>query len=228
MELKETVKEVVYSVVPIVIIVAVVQFALKLPAETIVNFFGGAVFVFIGLVLFLTGVKVGFLPVGESIGNAIVSKGKMWIVLLSGFIIGFVVNVAEPDLQVLAGQIDQVSGGTISKTLIIVVVSLGIGVFLALGLLRNFLKIPMLYLLLGGYAIVFVLSMITPKHFFGVGFDSGFVTTGPMTVPFIISLGVGVSSVMGKHKSDNDSFGLVALSTIGPIIAVLLLGVFFG
>ena len=104
MELKETVKEVVYSVVPIVIIVAVVQFALKLPAETIVNFFGGAVFVFIGLVLFLTGVKVGFLPVGESIGNAIVSKGKMWIVLLSGFIIGFVVNVAEPDLQVLAGQ----------------------------------------------------------------------------------------------------------------------------
>jgi hypothetical protein len=227
LELKETVKEVVYSVVPITVIVAVVQIALKLPAQTLFTFFGGAVLIFIGLVFFLMGVKVGFLPVGESIGNAIVSKGKIWIVLLSGFIIGFVVNVAEPDLQVLAGQVDQVSGGTISRTLIIIVVSLGIGIFVALGLLRNFLKIPIIYLLLGGYAIIFILSIFTPKHFFGVGFDSGFVTTGPMTVPYIISLGVGVASVMGKSTSD-DSFGLVALSTIGPIIAVLLLGVFFG
>lgn len=228
MNVKETVLEVVYAVIPITVLVTVLQLTVgKLPAETFFNFICGAVMVMLGLILFLLGVKAGFLPIGEMVGSSMVSKGKLWIILFFGFIIGFVVTVAEPDVQVLAWQVDSVSEGTIGKGIIVSVIALGVAIFVALALLRIFLKIPINYLLIGGYALVFILAMITAPEFVAVSFDAGGVTTGPMTVPFILALGVGVASVTGKSRSSDDSFGLVGLASIGPILAVLLLGVFY-
>lgn len=227
MNVRETLKEVFYSIAPITIVITLLQFSfVNLPTSVFVNFIGGAILIFIGLTLFLVGVKVGFLPVGERIGSAIVSKGKMWLVLLSGFVIGFVVNVAEPDVQVLAGQVEAVTEGTVSKGSIIAIVSLGVGIFVSLGLLRIFLKIPIKYIFLFGYIAVFAVALFTSPNYLSVAFDSGGVTTGPMTVPFILALGMGVASVTGESSSSADSFGLVGLASLGPILAVLLMGVF--
>lgn len=226
MNLKETATEVLYATLPVTILVTVLQFTIiKLPMDIFLRFIGGAVLLMIGLILFLVGVKVGFLPIGEMIGSAIVKKGKLWLILFFGFVIGFAVTIAEPDLQVLASQVDSVSDSVISKNLLMASVALGVGVFVALALLRMLLNIPIVYLLAGGYALAFLLSLFTPPEFRAVSFDAGGVTTGPMTVPFILALGVGISNVARKRKASDDSFGLVALASIGPILAVLLLGV---
>lgn len=228
LNIKETVVEVVYAIIPITVLVTILQFTVaKLPTEVFINFIGGSIMVMLGLIFFLAGVKTGFLPVGELVGSSLVSKGKLWIMLFFGFIIGFVVTVAEPDVQILARQVDGVSDGAISKSIIVAAVALGVGIFVALALLRIFLKIPITYLLIGGYALVFILALFTSPEFLAVSFDAGGVTTGPMTVPFILALGVGVASVTGKKRSSSDSFGLVALASIGPILAILLMGVFY-
>jgi hypothetical protein len=227
LDIKATIKEVFYSIAPITAFITLLQITfVKLPAETFISFIGGAILIFIGLTLFLLGVNVGFLPIGEKIGVSIVSKGKMWFALLAAFIIGFVVNVAEPDVQVLASQVNSVTEGTINKGAIIAIVSLGVGFFVALGILRILLKVPMKYVLLVGYAIVFLVALFTSPSFLGVAFDSGGVTTGPMTVPFILALGAGVASITSKDSAA-DSFGLVALASLGPIMAVLIMGVFY-
>ncbi|ADL07374.1 protein of unknown function DUF1538 [Thermosediminibacter oceani DSM 16646] len=136
-------------------------------------------------------------------------------------------KTAEPDVQVLAAQVDAVSDGAINKFIIVTAVACGVGIFVSLALLRIFLRIPINYLLVIGYALVFLLALVTAPEFVAVSFDAGGVTTGPMTVPFILALGVGVASVTGKRTSSSDSFGLIALASIGPILAVLLLGVFY-
>ncbi|TYP56113.1 DUF1538 domain-containing protein [Thermosediminibacter litoriperuensis] len=226
--MKETVKEVFSAVVPITVLVTILQLTVaKLPTNVFINFIGGAVLVILGLTLFLIGAKVGFLPVGEMVGSSLVTKGKLWLILFFGFVIGSAVTVAEPDVQVLAGQVDSVSGGAISKFIIVTAVACGVGIFVSLALLRIFLRIPINYLLVIGYALVFLLALVTSPEFVAVSFDAGGVTTGPMTVPFILALGVGVASVTGKRTSSSDSFGLIALASIGPILAVLLLGVFY-
>jgi hypothetical protein len=229
LNIKETTIEVLYSTIPIIILVTILQLTVaKLPADVFISFIGGSILVTLGLIFFLAGAKVGFSPIGELVGSALVSKGKLWLILFFGFLLGTVVTIADPDVQILASQVDAVSDGTISKSIIIAFVALGIGVFVAIGLLRIFLQIPISYLFIGGYTLIFILALFTPQEFLAVSFDAGGVTTGPITVPFILSLGLGVASVTGSKKGgSNDSFGLIALSALGPIIAVLLLGVFY-
>ncbi|MFO7636341.1 MAG: DUF1538 domain-containing protein [Clostridia bacterium] len=227
MRFKETAMEVVFAIIPVTILITVLQFTLvRIPGELYLRFLFGTLFIIAGLILFLIGVRLGFLPLGEMIGSAVVKKGKLWLILLVGFLISFVVTVAEPDLQVLSFQVDMVSGGAISRAFLLVTVGLGVGIFVALALLRMLLRIPIVYMLIGGYALVFILAAIAPPDYLAVSFDAGGVTTGPMAVPFILSFGVGVSAVLGRKSSSGDSFGLVALASIGPILAVLLLGVF--
>lgn len=228
MDSKETIFEVIFAVAPITILVIILNFTVgNLPPETFFNFIGAVVMVVIGLILFLIGANSGLLYVGESIGSSVLKSGKLWFILLGGFLIGFVVTLAEPGVQVLATNVDSASDGAIGKYAILLSVSLGVAIFLALSLLRLVLKLPLSFLLLSGYGVILILSFFTHSEFLPVSFDAGSVTTGPMTVPFILSLGVGVSSVRGrKGNSSNDSFGLVGLASIGPIIAVMLLGVF--
>ena len=228
-DIRDTVKEVVYAILPITLVIVILQFTLIwLPMEVFFQFLAAVVMVSLGLMLFLLGVHIGLLPVGEMVGSALPKTKKIGLILFFGFLLGFVVTVAEPDVRVLALQIDQVSNGEISRNILVYSVALGVGIFVALAMLRIVFNISIKWLLVGGYGLVFLLAAFTPAHFIPISFDAGGVTTGPMTVPFILALGVGVASVLRGKTSSSDSFGLVALASIGPILAVLLLGVIYG
>lgn len=227
--IKETVLEVILSILPITIVITILQFTLIwLPMDMFIQFLIGVLFVGIGLVLFLLGVNIGLLPVGEMIGSALSKTKRVWVIVFFGFLLGLVVTVAEPDVRVLSSQVDQVSGGQIPMDVLILAVAIGVAVFVALAMLRVIFSINIVHLLAGGYALVFILAAFTPPVFVPISFDAGGVTTGPLTVPFILSLGVGVATVMRGKSSSADGFGLVALASIGPILSVLLLGVIYG
>ncbi|WP_404456123.1 DUF1538 domain-containing protein [Oceanobacillus kapialis] len=227
--MKETIKEVLLSILPITIVILLLQlFIIQLPVTQFMPFLFGVLIIGAGLVLFLLGVNMSLLPVGEMIGSALPRTNKVWVVVWVGFLLGIVVTIAEPDVRVLSSQVDLVSGGTIPKAVLLLSVSLGVGIFISLAILRIIFQLNFVILLIAGYSIVFLLASFTPPSYIPISFDAGGVTTGPMTVPFIMALGVGVASVMKRNTVSKDAFGLVALASIGPIIAVLLLGVIYG
>jgi hypothetical protein len=224
-KLGHTAKEVSSAMIPVVVIVILLSLTLlPLPTDMLISFIVGAGLVFIGLVLFLQGTKIGLFPIGEMIGAQLPQKGSIWFVVIFAFLIGFVITIAEPDVQVLTGMVDSVSEGAISKYVVLVMIALGVAVFVALAMLRVFLKVPIQYLIIGGYVLCFALAIFTPQTYFALSFDASGVTTGPMTVPFILALGVGLTTVLGSKSSANDSFGFIALASIGPIISMLLMG----
>lgn len=225
--IKNTVFEVASAILPVTIFIIILLKILQLPNDVMVQFLIGVAMVGFGLILFLVGAQVGLLEIGESAGAALPKLGKAWVVIVFGFLLGFVVTVAEPDVRVLAIQADAFSGGAISKNLLVGTVALGVAIFVGLGMLRVVLGIPLLYLLLASYGLVAVLAAFTPAEFLAISLDAGGVTTGPMTVPFIMALGVGVASVLGGRSASNDGFGFIALGSIGPILAMLLLGVIY-
>ncbi|MFD2629777.1 DUF1538 domain-containing protein [Oceanobacillus kapialis] len=227
--MKETIKEVLLSILPITIVIILLQlFIIQLPVTQFMPFLFGVLIIGAGLVLFLLGVNMSLLPVGEMIGSALPRTNKVWVVVWVGFLLGIVVTIAEPDVRVLSSQVDLVSGGTIPKAVLLLSVSLGVGIFISLAILRIIFQLNFVVLLIAGYSIVFLLASFTPPSYIPISFDAGGVTTGPMTVPFIMALGLGVASVMKRNTVSKDAFGLVALASIGPIIAVLLLGVIYG
>jgi hypothetical protein len=227
-DIKGTVLEVVLAVLPVTVFVLILQAVLRLPSLVMAQFLIGVVMVTIGLIFFLVGIHLGMLQIGEATGSALPRIGRVWILVLFGFLFSFVVTVAEPDVRVLATQVDAVSGGAISKDLLIIFVALGVAIFVGLAILRVVLGVPLYHLLLASYALVFILAVLAPAEFRAVSLDAGGVTTGPMTVPFILALGVGVASVLGGRSTSADGFGYVALGSVGPILSVLLLGVIYG
>lgn len=162
------------------------------------------------------------MPMGQHVGAQLTKSRKLSLVIVFGFIIGCLITIAEPDLQVLATQAPSIPNLTL-----IITVAIGVGLFLVLALLRIIFQKKLLYILIVFYAIVFVLAAFVPADFVSLAFDSGGVTTGPITVPFILSLGIGVAAVRGGRNSQEDSFGLVAICSVGPILAVLVLGMLF-
>ena len=227
--LKEIIKEVLYAVLPLTVVVFIMQLIiLSSPTVEILQFLVGLIFVTVGLILFLVGIRIGLLPMGEYVGNTIPHTGKVTLFIFYGFLLGFLVTAAEPDVRVLASQVDIVSDGAIPHMTLIYTVALGVGIFVALAMVKIITGIPLSYFLVVGYIGVFVLAGYTPEYFVPISFDAGGVTTGPLTAPFIIALGVGIASVMGGRSSSKDSFGFVALASIGPILAVMALGVIYG
>lgn len=227
-DVREIARELVQAILPVVVMIITLQFILfDDPLYKILQFAIGAIMVTVGLGLFLIGVKVGLLPLGEIIGSELPQRGSLPLLLFFTLLLGIAVTVAEPDVRVLAYQIDSVSGGVISKSVLIAFVGIGVGLFMAIAAARVLLGIPMSYVLTISYIAVFALSAFVPPNFVPLSFDSGGVTTGPLTVPFIIALGVGITSVVGGKSSLGDSFGFVALASIGPVLAVMLLGVIY-
>lgn len=227
---KETFKEVVAAIMPVTVVVIFLQIVIiRLPLEALLQFLVGVFFVSIGFFLFLLGVSAGLLPIGEMIGRRLPKTKNAWLIIGAGFFLGIVVTVAEPDLRVLATQIDDVSEGAISATVLILSVSLGLAIFVALAMVRTLFNIPLHWMLIGGYAAVFALSFFVPEAFVPISFDAGGVTTGPMAVPFILALGVGVASSLRSRdsKDGTEGFGLIGLASIGPVLAVMILGVIF-
>lgn len=182
----------------------------------------GAVFLILGMGLFTLGTDLGMTPIGQHVGSAITKSKNIFLIVLVCFLVGTIITISEPDLQVLAEQVPNVP-----NMVLIIAVAVGVGIFLVISLLRILLKIKLAYLLIGFYLIVFILAQFVPLDFLAVAFDSGGVTTGPMTVPFIMALGVGVASIRSDRDATNDSFGLVALCSIGPIVAVMILGILY-
>lgn len=227
--LKDKIIESLTSILPIALIVLVLSVAfVPLEAGTFVLFLVGVFLLIVGLGCFMLGADMSMLVIGEKIGATMTHSRKIWLIALLSFIIGIIVTIAEPDLQILAEQVPAIAEKTpLGNYLLILTVAVGVGIFLTIGMLRIVFRIPLHYLLILFYAIAFVLSIFVSPDFWAVSFDSGGVTTGPMTVPFIMSLGVGVASIRSGKGSKNDSFGLVALSSVGPIIAVLTLGIIF-
>ena len=226
---KEAAWEIFQAVLPIVVLVIIlILIFVPYPIPVIAQFLAGSLMVMLGLGTFLLGVKVGLLPLGESIGAELPQWGSMLWILFFVSILGLAVTIAEPDVRVLAAAVDKVSAGDISKNLLITAVAVGVGMSLVVAVARIVVHIPLSYIIIGGYTSVFVLSYFVPPHFIPISFDSGGVTTGPMTAPFILALGVGFASVLGGKSSLENSFGYVALASIGPVLAVMILGVIFG
>ncbi|MGN0306585.1 MAG: DUF1538 domain-containing protein [Lachnospiraceae bacterium] len=222
-QLKLKIQESLSAVLPITgIVLALSIFLVPLEIGTAVMFFVGAVMLIIGMGMFQLGAEMSMSPLGEGIGVQITKAKKVWIMAGVCLLMGILITIAEPDLQVLANQVPSVPNNTLVFT-----VAIGVGIFLAMAALRIILKIELSSLLILLYIGMLTFSFFVPKEFLAVAFDSGGVTTGPMTVPFIMALGVGLSSVRADKNASSDSFGLVALSSIGPILAVMILGFFY-
>ncbi|MFA6938466.1 MAG: DUF1538 domain-containing protein [Treponema sp.] len=231
MNLLQKFKETLCSVLPIMVIVLLLGMTVApLGKDLILRFIIGGVLLIFGLTIFLLGVDIGILPIGEQSGAALTSKKNLGLLLSVSFAIGFIVTIAEPDVQVLADQICSVSSG-INKWILVCMIAVGIGLFVMIGLFRTVTSFPLNVLLIVSYIVVFILAFLCIPELQGVAFDAGGATTGPMTVPFIMALGVGVASVRkgstvnGKTISNDDSFGLTGIASIGPIAAVCIYGI---
>jgi hypothetical protein len=223
----EKLKEVITAVLPITIIVIVLNFTLT-PLEPIqlTRFIFGALFIVIGLAVFLLGVDIAVTPIGKMLGKSIVKPNKIWLLALAGVVLGLFISIAEPDLHILAQQVDYVSAGLLGRWSIVIVVSLGVGVLIAIGLIRIVLNIPLYKMLIVIYLIIGALAVFSTPEFLAIAFDASGATTGALTVPFILALAVGITAMKKDSKaSEKDSFGLVAIASAGAIIAVLIMSI---
>ncbi len=222
-KLKEKTLESLSAVLPITGIMLFISiFLVPIELSTMVLFVTGAVMLILGMGFFQLGAEMSMTPIGEGVGAQLSKTKRIFAVLSVGFIMGLIITISEPDLQVLANQVPSVP-----NLVLIITVAVGVGIFLALAIIRIKFHIDLSKLLIILYAALIVASFFVPGDFIAVAFDSGGVTTGPMTVPFIMAMGVGLASVRSDKNSSSDSFGLVALSSVGPILAVLILGCFF-
>ena len=221
--LRERWRESARSVLPIAGLVLVLCFlTVPLPVDALAGFGLATALLILGMGLFNQGTDLAMTPIGEGVGKAITHSRNVKLLLITGFLVGLFVTMAEPDLTVLANQV-----ASIPNLIMISAVALGVGIFLALALARILWRVPLWALLLGSYGLIFVLSFLIPRSFLSVAFDAGGVTTGPMTVPFILGLGAGVAASRGDKGAETDSFGLVALASAGPILAVMILSIIY-
>lgn len=222
-KLREKTMESLSAVLPITGIVLLISiFLVPMELGCLVIFIAGAIMLILGMGFFQLGAEMAMTPIGEGIGVQLSKTRAILLVLLIGFVMGAIITISEPDLQVLAEQVPSVP-----NQVLILTVAVGVGLFLALAIVRIKFQIDLSKMLIILYLLLITASFFVPKDFLAVAFDSGGVTTGPMTVPFIMAMGVGLASIRTDKNSASDSFGLVALSSVGPILAVLILGCFY-
>ena len=222
-KLLEKLKESLAAVLPMIAIVMLLCFTIApVPTSILLAFIIGAVLLIIGMMFFTLGAEMAMTPMGERIGTKITQSRKIGLIVVVCFILGFIITISEPDLQVLAEQVPSIPNNTL-----IFAVAAGVGLFLVAAVLRTLFRIPLSHMLWILYPLVFILAFFAPDDFIAVAFDSGGVTTGPMTVPFIMALGIGFTAIRSDKHAENDSFGLVALCSVGPVLAVLLLGMIY-
>ncbi|MCC7558386.1 MAG: DUF1538 domain-containing protein [Methanobacteriaceae archaeon] len=188
----------------------------------------GLVFTLFGFVIFIEGAKIGLLPMGEQIGASFIEKKALLMILFFGFLLGVTLTIAEPDVRLLAYQIENIVLLILNQQEIIYVTALGLGIFAIIAILRIILNISIKYILIPGYTINLVLALLSNEEFLTTAFDMGGVTTGPMTVPFLIAFGIGIASVLGGRDRLTSGFGFMAIGSIGPIMAILIYGLIKG
>lgn len=226
MELRSRLLEVLRSVGPLIGLVCLLQVTIvQAPAAQFVQFLAGSMLVVVGLLLLFLGVDLGILPMGRFIGAELPRKGSVTLIVGVGFAMGFATTIAEPDVLVLARQIDDISNEGISGTVVLYVMGIGVALLTALAMARIVYGVSLHLLLTGVLGLALVLSFIAPAEFVPLAYDAGSVTTGVLTAPVVIAVAVGLSSVLAGRSAVSDGFGVLGLASIGPIIAILLMGV---
>ena len=226
--IEHTFIEVLRAIAPLtVLLVFSLVVLLDTTREQILRFVVGLLFVMVGLTLFLQGVYTGLMPVGERIGIVLSNLSYSWILIPLGFVLGFVVIMAEPAVRVLNYEVEKGVGGYITQNTMLITLCIGVGVSVALAMARVLYGIPLLYLLVPGYIIAFILTKFCSSTFVAIAFDSGGAATGPMTVTFILTIALGVTSNIEGRDPLLDGFGLISLVALAPIITVLLLGALY-
>ena len=221
--LYEKLNEAIAAVLPILVIVLALSLSIApMPSGLLLAFLFGGVLLVLGMMLFSLGAELAMEPMGQHMGAEITRSRKLSVILSMGFLLGVLITVSEPDLQVLAGQVQ-----SIPNPVLIFSVAGGVGLFLLGALLRMLFGVRLRTLLLLCYLAVFALAYFAPRDFLTVAFDSGGVTTGPMTVPFIMAFGIGISAIRNDRKAADDSFGMISLCSVGPILAVLILSLIY-
>jgi len=219
------VKEVALALFPLVLTFLFSQiFLLKLPKRQVKKIITGVIFTFIGISLFLQGVEVGFMPVGELMGMAIGKMSYNWILIPIGFLLGFAVIMAEPAVRVLVDQVETASGGHINKKIMLYTLCIGVAISVAMAMVRVLTGISLWYFIVPGYIICLILTRFVPSEFVAIAFDAGGAATGPMTVTFILSMVVGVAKQLEGRNPLLDGFGMVSLVALAPILSILVLG----
>lgn len=225
MELIKKLKEVGLSIIPILVLVTLMHFFLTpLPEGSLISFIIGGACLIAGLSLFLLGTEIGLLPIGEKIGSAATRSKHLIVLLGTGFIVGVVIILAEPNIAVLAGQVKGVNP-SMSTSNLVAMIALGVGLYLMIGITRVVFHLSLRWIYLISYALLFTLFYFGPAEMMGIAFDSGGAATGPLAVPFIIAIGVGIARVQ-KKQNDADNFGYVSLALIGPTLAIAILSLF--
>ena len=217
--------EVLIALVPLILIFIFFQvFIFKLAKSEVFNILKGLFMTYAGLVLFLYGVKIGFLPAGKFIGETMGSSSNSWILVPIGFALGFVVTIVEPAIRVLGIEVEKASSGYIKEKTILFTLSLGVAFSIALALAKTLYGFSLAYLLIPGYTIAFIMAIMAGPTFTAVAFDSGGVATGPMVVTFIMAISIGIADILKDRDPVLHGFGLVSLVALAPIISILILG----
>lgn len=222
--LKANLVEVLKAVGPLIIVVTLIQLGVVHAPEPLFHqFLMGSALAIIGMTLLFSGIDYGILPMGRYIGAALPGKGSLLLIMAVSFALGFAATVAEPDVLVLASQVDTASDGAISRQIVVYVIGFGVAILASTAMMRIVAGWRMKYLLTVVYAFAIGLSLFAPEEFVSLAFDSGGVTTGVLSAPFLISLAIGLSSVLAGRSAVSDGFGLLGLASAGPIITVLIL-----
>lgn len=216
------------ALIPLVIFFLAFQFLyLKLPGSYVINLLKGVVFTFVGMILFLQGVHIAFLPAGQEIGAYFGGLEQRWVIIPFGFLVGFLATFAEPAVRILCQQVEEASSGFIRESFLLLVLSLGVAGFVGFGMARLVYEIPFLPVMIAGYICALLLLPFADRDFIAIAFDSGGVATGPMAVTFLMALSVGASAVIEGRNPVTDGFGLIAFIALAPILAVLLVSIVF-
>jgi len=225
-EIQSAGSSVLIAVLPLAALFLAFQvFLLRLPRGDIRNIVVGTLLSACGLFVFLLGVGIGFLPVGQAIGEALGKLPDRWILLPAGLFLGFVTTWGEPAVRILADQVEEASNGSIRRSLVLYTICIGVALWVGLGLLRIGYGIPILYLLVPGYLLVMVIMWLSDRDFVGIAVDAGGVATGPLANTFLLALALGTSASIDGQDPLVNGLGLVSLIAVAPVISLMVLGV---
>lgn len=226
--IESTLFNVIKSFVPVLLLFLIFQFLfLKLPSRSVINQLTGILISIAGLTLFLQGVRVGFMPVGIIMGEILGKIEHKWTLIPLGFLLGFLSTLSEPAVRILSSQVEDASAGFIKKWLVLYTISIGVGILISVGMIKIIYGISLFIILIPAYIISIILIWFTERDFVAIAFDAGGVATGPMAVTFLLSIAVGITSVMEGRNPISDAFGLVSLIALAPILSIMLLGLIF-
>jgi hypothetical protein len=225
----EKTKEVTQTLLPVVILVLLISFTIvDVGTDVIIRFIVGSVMLLIGLSIFLWGVDLSMNSIGEHMSREVATSRSVLRISVLSFLLGFLITVAEPDLLILGSQVEDASGGTLNATLIVYIVSIGVGVMISLGIFRLLKDMPLNIFMAITYSVIFILALFVSEEFLAISFDASGATTGALTTPFVLALSIGLSQVKGGKKSEENSFGLVGIMSAGPILAIMLISIISG